>query len=206
MRTIAITLIAILIALYLVIYRPWRTSGQGEKDSAGGLNVAQDNNRPVTGANDVRQPAKEVQQPIKKEVKQRATDAQGAKRHGKGARRSMTGRRQEVRQKGSDFELRVVKKRVAYGASDCATLRCEARELQVVGTPSVEQVTIDVKRPTEGVKAVYVEVEEPSVEPRDVEYVEVPSVWAPAREIYVAAPERQECPTPYGVRVELSVR
>ncbi|HEU0185034.1 MAG TPA: hypothetical protein VFS27_06940 [Blastocatellia bacterium] len=204
MRTIAIALIGILIALFLVVYRPWRTNGHV-------LNVPQDNNRPVTGASDVNQPAKDVQQPVKKEVKQRVTDAQGAKRHGKGARRSMTGWRQDVKRGGSDFKLRVVKKRVDYGANVCAQLRCEGREFQVVETPAAEQVTaeqvtIDVRRPTGGVKAVSVEVQEQTVAPMDVEYVEGSSVWAPAREIYLAAPERQECPTPQAVWVELSVR
>jgi hypothetical protein len=206
MRKIAITLIGILIALYLVVYRPWRTGGQGEKDSAGGLNVAQDNNPPVTGANNVKQPAKDVQQPVKKEVKQRVTSAQGAKRHRKDASRSMTGRRQAVKQQGSDSELRVVETLVDYGADGCAPLRCEGRELQVIETPGAEQVIIDARRPTGGVKAVFVEVQKQSAEPMDVEYVEGSRGWTPAREIFLAVPERQDCETPYEVRVELRVR
>ena len=90
MKKIALTLIAILVALYLAAYRPWRTGGARRKDSTGGLNVAQDGSRPATGAPDVNQSVKDVQQPVK-EVKQRVTDAQGAKRHGKGVKPSMAG-------------------------------------------------------------------------------------------------------------------
>jgi hypothetical protein len=118
----------------------------------------------------------------------------------------MTGRRQDVKQQGADIELQVVETRTDYGASGCIPLRCEDLELRVIETPVAEQVTIDARRPTEGVRAVYVEIEELSVEDMDVEYVEGSSDWSPAREIYLAAPERQECATPYGVWVELRVR
>ena len=203
MKKIAITLIGILIALYLAAYRPWRTGGQGEKKSAGGLNVAQDTSRPATGAQDSNQSVKNVQRPVK-EVKHRATNVQGAKRHGKGAKRSMTGGRQDVKQQGADLELQVIETRADYGANGCVPLRCEDRKLRVVETRDVERLTIDLMRPTEDTDAVYVEVQALSVEPTDVEYVEYSSDWAPAREIYLAAPERQECPTPYEVWVELS--
>jgi len=67
MKGITITSVAILLALYLSACSPSGTVGErGERNSAGGLNVAQDNNRPVTGANDVKQPVKDVQQPVKK--------------------------------------------------------------------------------------------------------------------------------------------
>jgi len=100
----------------------------------------------------------------------------------------MTGMRQDMNQQGADFEFQVVETRVDYGANGCVPLLCEGRELQVVETPVAEQVTIDVRRPTEGAKAVYVEVQEQSMEPIDVEYVKGSSVWAPARGIYLAAP------------------
>ena len=92
MKKIAIATIGILVALYLAAYRPWRTGGQGEKDSAGGLNVAQDGRRPAAGAPDINQSVKDVQQPVK-EVKQRVTEARGAKRHGKGVKPSMAGQK-----------------------------------------------------------------------------------------------------------------
>src|SRR5262245_49148238 len=107
MKKIAITTIAILLALYLAAYGPWRTGGQREKDSAGGLNVAQDGSRPATGGGDVKQSVKDVQQPVK-EVKQRVTYAQGAKRHGKGVNPSIAGMRRDVKQRGADLEVRVI--------------------------------------------------------------------------------------------------
>jgi hypothetical protein len=203
MKKMAIILIGILVALYLAAYRPWRQGGQGEKKSAGGLNVAQDSTRPATGAQDSNQPVKGVQRPVK-EVEHRATSVQGAKRHGKGAKRSMTGGRQDVKQQDADLELQVIETRADYGANGCVPLRCEGRKLRVVETRDVERLTVDVMRPAVGADAVYVEVQAPSVEPTDVEYVEYSSDWAPAREIYLAAPERQECPTPYEVWVEFS--
>src|SRR5262245_19261962 len=102
MKKIAITSIGILLALYLAAYGPWRTGGQKEKDSGGGLNVAQDGSRPATGAREVNQSVKDVQQPVK-EGKQRVTNAQGAKRHDKGVKHSMAGIRRNVEQWGSDL-------------------------------------------------------------------------------------------------------
>src|SRR5262245_6498937 len=111
MKGITITSVAILLALYLSACSPSGTVGErGERNSAGGLNVAQDNNSPVTGANDVKQPVKDVQQPVKKEVKQRVTGAQGAKRNDKGAKRSMTGGR-HVKQQGEDLKYQVIETR-----------------------------------------------------------------------------------------------
>jgi hypothetical protein len=205
MKGITITSIATLCALYLAPYDPSRTGGQGEKDSAGGLNAAQGYNRLATDARDVKQSVKNVRQHVIK-VKQRITDTRVAKRHGKGAKRSMTYVRQDVKQQVADREFQVIETRVDYGADGCATSRCEGRELRVVETPGAEQLTIDVMRPTKDIKAVSVEFEELSVEPMDVEYVRGSSVWAPARGIYLAVPERQECPTPYDVRVELNVQ
>ena len=171
MKKIAIAIIGILLALYLAAYGPWRTGGQKEKDSAGGLNVAQDSRRPATGAQDV--------QPRVKEGKQRVTDAQGAKRHNKGVQRSTAGMRRSVERRGADLEV------------------------QVIETPVAEQLTIDVWRPTEDVEGVFVEFEEPSVEPVYIEYTKGSSGWPMAHRIDVAVPEPQECSTPY-VWVELS--
>jgi hypothetical protein len=193
-----------------MVYDPSWIGGQGEKDSTGGLNAAQAYNRLATDARDIKQSVKDVQRP----GKQRVTDKHGAKRRGSGARRLMTGMRRDMNQQGAGFELRVVETRVDYGANGCVPSRCEGRELQVVETPVAKQVTIDVRRPTGDVKVVYVEVQKQSVEPvyveyvepMYVEYVEGSSAWAPAREIYVAAPERQECPAPYDVWVELGVQ
>jgi hypothetical protein len=144
MKKLALTLIAILVALYLAAYRPWRTGVQEEKDSTGGLNVTQDGRRPATGAPEVNQSVKDVQQPVKK-VKQRVTEAQGAKRHGKGVKPSMAGTRRDVKQRGPDLEV------------------------QVIETQAVERVTIDVARPTEYIEVISIEsegeFEEPSVEP-----------------------------------------
>src|SRR5262245_12196312 len=103
MKKIALTLIAILVALYLAAYRPWRTGWQEEKGSTGGLNAAQDGSHPATGAPGVDHSVKDVQQPVK-EVKQRVTDAQGAKRHGKGVKASTAGIRRDVKQRGPDLE------------------------------------------------------------------------------------------------------
>ena len=181
MKKIAITTIGILLALYLAAYGPWRTGGQ-----KGGLNVAQDGGHPATGAQDVNQSVKDVQQPVK-EGKQRVTNAQGAKRHDKGVKPSMAGMRRNVEQRGADTEV------------------------QVIETPVVEQVTIDVGRPTEDVEVISIESEgesdgefvEPSGEPVYVEYMGGSSDWTPARRVDIAVPEPQECSTPY-VWVELS--
>lgn len=182
MKKIAITTIGILLALYLAAYGPWRTGGQREKNSTGGLNVAQDDSRPATGARDVNQSVKDVQQPVK-EVKRRVKDAQGAKRHGEGVKRSTASMRRDVGQRGPDLEL------------------------QVIETPDVEQLTIDVTRPTEDVEVISIgsegEFEGPSREPMYMEDMTGPSVWPQAQRIDIAVPERQECSTPY-VWVELS--
>lgn len=181
MKKIAIALIGILVALYLAAYRPWRTDGQGEKDSAGGLNVAQDGSRPATGAPDVKQSIKDVQQPVK-EVKQRVTGAQGAKRHAKGVKASTAGMRRDAQQ------------------------RVAGLEVQVIETPYVERLTIDITRPTKYIEVISIEsegeFEEPSGEPMDLEDIRGSSDWPPAHRINVAVPEPQECSTPY-VWVEL---
>ena len=200
-----IAIIAILLALYLAAYGPWRTGGrQVEKDSAGGLNVAQDNNHPVTDTKDVKQPVKDVQQPVN-EVKQRVTNAHGAKRHGKGAKRSMTGGR-HVKQQGADPKHQVIETRADYGASGCIPLRCEDLKLQVIEAPEVKRLTITVMQPTEDIEAVSVKIKRLSVEPMDMEDIKDSSDWSPAREINLAFPERQKCPTPYKVWIGLSVR
>ena len=176
MKKIAIAIIGILLALYLAGYGPWRTGGQREKDSAGGLNVAQDGSRQATGAGDVNQSVKGVQQPVN-EVKHQVTNAQGAKRHGKGVKPSMARMRRDVKQRGADLEV------------------------QVIETQAVEPLTIYVTRPTERVEAVSIEsgreFEETSVEPLYIEDVKVTSDWAPAQRINVAVPAPQECFTPY---------
>ena len=177
MKKIGIAIIGILLALYLAAYGPWRTGGQ-----KGGLNVAQDGGQPATGAQNVNQSVKDAQQPVK-EGKQRVTNAQGAKRRDKGVKPSMAGMRRNVEQRGADTEV------------------------QVIETPVVEQVTIDVGRPTEYVEVISIESEgelvEPSVEPVYVEYMGGSSDWTPARRVDVAVPEPQECSTPY-VWVEYS--
>jgi hypothetical protein len=182
MKKIAIAIIGILAALYLAAYRPWRTGGPGEKDSAGGLNVAQDSSHPAPGAPDVNQPVKNVQQPVK-EVKHRVTNARGAKRHEKGVKPSMAGMRREVKHRGADLEVQVIERQ------------------------AVEPLTIYVTLPTERVEVVSVESEgefvETSVEPMYVEDVKVTSAWTPAHRVDVTVPAPQECFTPYAW-VELS--
>ena len=176
MKKIALTLIAILVALYLAAYRPWRTGGQEEKDSAGGLNVAQDGRRPATGASDVKQSVKDVQQPVK-EVKRWVTDAQGAKRHGKGVKPSTAGMRRDVKQQGPDLEIQIVEK-------------------QAIG-----QLTIEVTRPTEYIEVISIEsggeFEKSSGEPGYIEDMTGSSDWPTAHRIDVAVPAPQECSTPY---------
>src|SRR5215813_13029000 len=171
MKKIAIAIIGILLALYLAAYGPWRTGGQ-----KGGLNVAQDGSQPTTGAQDVNQSVKDVQQPVK-EGKQRVTNAQGAKRRDKGVKPSMAGMRRNVEQRAEDLEV------------------------QVIETPVVEQLTIDVGRPTEYVEVISTESEgefvEPSVEPVYVEDTYSSSDWNMAHRVDVAVPEPQECSTPY---------
>jgi hypothetical protein len=80
--------------------------------------------------------------------------------------------------------------------------RSEDLEVQVIEPPVVEQLTIDVGRPTEYVEVISTESEvefvEPSVEPVYVEDIYGSSGWTPAHRIDVAVPEPQECPTPYG--------
>jgi hypothetical protein len=182
MKKIAIAIIGILLALYLAAYGPWRTGGQKEKDSTGGLNVAQDGSSPGIGARDVNQSVKDVQQPVK-EGKQRVTDARGAKRHGKGVKPSMAGMRRNVEQRGADLDV------------------------QVIETRDADQLTIDVTRPAEYVEVISIESEgefdEPSVEPVYIEEIKGSSDWPTAHRIDVAVPEPQECSTPY-VWVELS--
>jgi type II secretory pathway pseudopilin PulG len=173
MKKVAIAIIGILLALYFAAYGPWRTGGQREKDSAGGLNVAQDGSRQATGAQEAKQSVKGVQQPVK-EVKQRFTNAQGAIRHGKGVKHSMAGMRRNMEQRGDNLEVQVI-------------------EMQ-----PVEQWTIDVSRPTERVEVISVEVEEPAVEPMYIEDMRGSSDWSLAPRINVAVPAPQECSTPYG--------
>ena len=177
MKKIAIAIIGILVALYLAAYGPWRTGGQ-----KGGSNVAQDANQPATGAQAVNQSVKDTQQPVKV-YKQRVTGARSAKPHGKGVKASMAGMRRKVKQ------------------------RAEGLGVQVIETPVVEQLTIDVGRPTEDVEVISIESEgefvEPSAEPVYIEYTNGSNVWPVAHRIDVAVPEPQECPTPY-VWVELS--
>jgi len=176
MKKIALTLIAILVALYLAAYRPWRTGWQKEKDSAGGLNVAQDGSRPATGAPEVNQSVKDVQQPVK-EIKRRVTGAQGAKRHGKGVKPSMAGMRRDMKQRGPDLEVKVIE------------------------TQTVERVTIDVARPTEYIEVISIEsggeFEEPTVEPMYIEDMTGSSDWPTAHRVDIAVPAPQECSTPY---------
>jgi hypothetical protein len=85
--------------------------------------------------------------------------------------------------------------------------RAEDLEVQVIVTPVVEQVTIDVGRPTEDVEVISIESEGefvgPSVEPVYIEYTNGSNVWSVAHRIDVAVPEPQECSTPYAW-VELS--
>jgi len=177
MKKLAIIFIGILLALYLAAYGPWRTGGQ-----KGGSNVAQDGSQLATGAQAVNQPVKGVQQPVK-EGKQRVTGAQGAKPHGKGVKASTAGMRRYVKQRAEDLGV------------------------QVIETPVVEQLTIDVGRPTEDVEVISIEsggeFVEPSVEPVYIEYTNGSNVWPVTQRIDVAVPEPQECSTPY-VWVELS--
>jgi hypothetical protein len=177
MKKIAIAIIGILLALYLAAYRPWRIGGQ-----KGGSNVAQDGGQPATGAQAVNQSVKDTQQPVKV-GKQRVTGAQGAKPHGKGVKPSMAGMRRYVKQRAEDLEV------------------------QVIETPVVEQLTIDVGRPTEDVEVISIESEGefvgPSVEPVYIEYTNGSYVWPVAHRIDVTVPEPQECSTPYAW-VELS--
>jgi hypothetical protein len=173
MKKIAIAIIGILLALYLVAYGPWRIGGQ-----KGGSNVAQDGNQPATGAQNVNQSVKDAQQPVK-EGKQRITDAQGVKRHDKGVKPSMARMRRNVEQRAEDLEI------------------------QVIETPVVEQLTIDVGPPTEDVEVISIESDGEFVEPVYVEHMGGSSDWTRARRVDVAVPESQECSTPY-VWVELS--
>jgi len=172
MKKIALTLIAILIALYLTAYRPWRTGLQEEKDSTGGLNAAQDGRRPATGAPDVNQSVKDVQQPVN-EVKQRVTDAKGAKRHGKGVKPSTARMRRDVKQRGPDLEV------------------------QVIETQAVERLTIDVARPTEYIEVISIESEGAPGAPMYIEDMTGSSDWPTAHRIDIAVPAPQECSTPY---------
>jgi hypothetical protein len=171
MKKIAIAIIGILVALYLAAYGPWRTGGQ-----KGGSNVTQDGSQPATGAQAVNQSVKDTQQPVK-EGERRVTGAQGAKLHGKGVKSSMAGRRRNVEQRAEDLEV------------------------QVIETPVVEQLTIDVGRPTEDVEVISIEsegeFEEPSGEPVYIQYINGSSVWPKAHRIDVTVPEPQECSTPY---------
>ena len=172
MKKIALTLIAILVALYLAAYRPWRTGGQKEKDSTGGLNVAQDDSRPATGAPGVNQSVKDVQQSVK-EVKKQVTDARGAKRHGKGAKPSMAGLRRDVKQRGPELEV------------------------QVIETQIVEQPTIEVMRPAEYIEVISIESEGAPGTSMYIEDITGSGDWPTASRIDIAVPAPQECSTPY---------
>jgi len=117
----------------------------------------------------------------------------------------MTGGR-HVKQQGEDLKYQVIETRAEYGASGCIPLRCDDLEPQVIERPEVEHLTITVMQPTEDIESVSVKVERLSVEPMDVEDMKDSSDWSPAREINLAAPERQKCPTPYKVWLGPSVR
>lgn len=172
MKKIALTLIAILVALYLAAYRPWRTGGQKEKDSTGGLNVAQDGSRPATGAPGVNQSVKDVQQSVK-EVKKQVTGARGAKRHGKGAKPSMAGMRRDVKQRSSELEV------------------------QVIETQVVEQPTIEVMRPAEYIEVISIESDGAPRTSMYIEDITGSGDWPTASRIDIAVPAPQECSTPY---------
>jgi hypothetical protein len=186
LKGITIGVVGTLLVLYLAVYTPWRTGGrQGEKDSAGGLNVAQDANSPATSAPDVKQPARDVKQPARNvrqpadEVKQRGTSTQGAKWHAKNVKSSTAKMRQDMKWQGEDVEL------------------------QDIETQDGEQLIIDVRQPAEDVDAVYTEYEEEFEEsfegPVDTEYMKDSSDWPTAARIYIAVPESQQCPTPYEI-------
>ncbi len=141
-----------------------------------GANVAQDGGQPATGAQAINQSVKDIQQPVK-EGKQRVTGAQGAKPHGKGVKSSTAGMRRNVGQRAEDLEV------------------------QVIETPVVVQLTIDVGRPTQEVEVTSIESEgefvEPAAEPVYVEHMGGSSYWTPARRVDIAVPAPQECSTPY---------
>jgi hypothetical protein len=94
----------------------------------------------------------------------------------------MAGMRRDVKQRGSDLEVQVIERQ------------------------AVEQLTIDVTRPTNDVEVIFIESEgefaEPSGEPMYIEDMKGSSDWPPAHRINVAVPERQQCLRPY-VWVEL---
>jgi hypothetical protein len=172
MKKIALTLIAVLVALYLAAYRPWRSGGQEEKDSTGGLKVAQDGSRPATGAPGVNQSVKDVQQSVK-EVKQQVTDARGAKRHGKGVKTSTARMRRDVKQRGPEIEV------------------------QVIETQVVEQPTIEVMRPAEYIEVISIESEGAPRASMYIEDMTGSGDWPTARRIDIVVPAPQECSTPY---------
>jgi hypothetical protein len=189
LKGITIAIITILIVLYLAAFTPWRNR-QGGKDSAIGLNVPQNGASPATGAQEVNPSGQNLQRPAR-EVKQQVTNTQSAKRHGKSAKPLTAKARPHVKQESEDLEI------------------------QDFETQEGERVIINFWPPVENIKAVSIEsieygevCDDPCAEPADREYIEDSSNWSPplppppSARIYIAVPEPQECPTPYGVGVE----
>jgi hypothetical protein len=168
LRGIAIAIIAILLALFLAAYRPWRSGANREETgSTGAVNPPQNNT--ATGAqnvtqpqpvpnvnqsvNDLRQATNEARQAAR-EARQAANEARkGARQHGAYNRSAM---RPAKSAKRSTAKMRQA---VEWETEDC--------ECEEVETQGVEQMVIwPTTRPT-------------------------------TTRINITVPVSQECPTPY---------
>ena len=140
MKRITITSIATLVTLWMVACGSWGTgAGKGEKESAGGPNAAQGDNRPT---------------PSPQEVKQQGTNTQGAKQPVKyakhraaGARLSTPNTQQVVVEQVEDVEFQVVEPQVVdQVVIDVVqpTEVVQAQPVEVIEQPVAPTVIVDV--------------------------------------------------------------
>jgi TolA-binding protein len=189
MKRIMITSIAALLAIWLAACSSsWTGSGKGGKDSSGGSNATPSDNRPSTGAQD---------------IKQRVTNTQGAKQTSNVNSSVARGDKQRVkyakqRNKGAERSMAKSQRRVKQQG--------EYVELQIIETQDVDQMVIDVMPPAEEIKAQSVEVIEQPVAPTVVVDTYEEIIRPQARRIYWASPVYPACSTAYEDQVEVRVQ
>jgi dsDNA-specific endonuclease/ATPase MutS2 len=204
LRGIIIAAVTVLLGLFLLIFRPWRSGADHvETGPTGGLNAAQGNNnpqnatQPVPNVNqsvkDLRQAANEAEQAANR-ARQAADEARNA------ANRAANQAREEVKQQVTDNrDNRGAKQPEKSAKRSTAKMRraveqeAEDCDCQDVGTQGVQQVVIDVIEPTE-----YDEEETTVyVQPgRTTEGMKNTGYWTTTQSVNVTVPQSQACPTP----------
>jgi len=140
MKRITITSIATLLTLWMVACGSLGTgSGKGEKESAGGPNATQADNRPTPSPQEVKQPVTNTQgakQPVKY-----------AKHRGAGARRSMPNNEQVVIEQVDDVEYQILEPQVVdQVVIDVMqpTEVVQAQPVEVIEQPVAPTVIVDM--------------------------------------------------------------